>query len=212
VTATIPVVHAIADVRVLSDRDFLARAIGVFEALGDQGAVHLRARNNARRVYELASQLARVHQRTRCWLVINDRIDIALACGVSTIQLPTRSFAVADARELSPSFQIGVSVHHADDVHAAARDGADWVIAGPVFETPSHPNATPRGVEWVGELAEIGPPVIAIGGIVPENVRRVIANGAHGVAAISGIWGEQDPAKAARRYLEGAGRTTSKTR
>ena len=62
--------------------------VGVFEALGERGAVHLRARNNGRRVYDLATQLAPVHQRTKCWLVINDRIDVALACGVATHALP----------------------------------------------------------------------------------------------------------------------------
>lgn len=208
----IPIVHAIADERVLARADFLGHAAAVFEALGDNGAVHLRARNQGRRVFDLAVQLRSVHERTNCWLVINDRVDVALACGIGAIQLPAASFALADARTLDPSFRIGVSVHDTGEVRAAARDGADWVVAGSVFETSSHERVTPKGVSWLSEIARIGPPVIAIGGIVPENVQRVIETGAHGIAAIRGIWDEKDPANAARRYLESALRTTSKSR
>ncbi|HKS06428.1 MAG TPA: thiamine phosphate synthase [Gemmatimonadaceae bacterium] len=211
-SSPIPTVHAIADERVLAGADFLARATAVFDALGGSGAVHLRARNHGRRVHALAEQLVPVHQRTKCWLVINDRVDVALSCGAQAVQLPAKSFAINDARTLNPSFRIGVSVHNAGEIDTASRDRADWVIAGSVFETSSHPHTAPKGASWIGEIARIGPPVIAIGGIVPENVQRVIEMGAHGVAAIAGIWGEKDPANAARRYLESARRTTSKTR
>ena len=200
----IPIVHAIADASVLSDPEFGRRAAAVFDALGARGAVHLRARDLGRRVYELATTLVAEQARTGCTLVINDRVDIAMACKARAVQLPASGLGIADARRIAPNVQMGASVHSAGDAASAGAERVDWLVAGSVYATPTHASEAPRGVAWIREIARVGPPVIAIGGIVPENVRDVLENGAHGVAAIRGIWGERDPANAARRYLEHA--------
>jgi thiamine biosynthesis protein ThiS len=86
-------------------------------------------------------------------------------------------------------------------VRAALAEGADFLIAGSVFHTPSHPERSPAGLGLVKEAAAGAAPVIAIGGITPERSAEVIAAGAWGVAAIRALWDADDPAAAARAFL-----------
>lgn len=200
----IPIIHAIADARVLSEPDFAREAAAVMAALGPYGAIHLRARDLARRVLELAVELASRAATSKCRVVINERVDVALATSVWGIQLPARSFGIAEARRLAPAARLGASVHDIAEARSAANSRADWLLAGAVFATDSHPGATPRGIEWVSEVALLGVPVIAIGGVQAHQVAGLRAHGAHGVAAIRGIWDAADPETAARNYVQGA--------
>ena len=199
----IPLVHAVTSDGVLARPDFVARARRVMEALGPSGAVHLRARIvPAARLYELAVALGAVRERTGAWVVINDRVDVACAAGASAAQLSTRSLTLADARRMAGTMPLGASAHAAADAAAAAMDGADWVVAGHVYDTPTHPGEPARGLDLVRETAAaVAVPVIAIGGIKPQHVRSLLDAGAHGVAAISGIWGARDAEHAAADYL-----------
>jgi len=199
----IPSIHAITSDRVIAQGDFVERARGVMGTLGARGAVHLRSRLlSGARLYELAVALGPLQERTGCWVVVSDRLDVGLAAGAAAAQLTTRSIAVRDARRLAPTFPLGASVHAADEAAAAERDGATWVVAGHVFRTASHPGDAPRGARLVAEVAaRVRIPCIAIGGVRPEHVAALRRAGAHGVAAISGIWGERDAERAARRYL-----------
>lgn len=199
----IPLVHAVTSDGVLARPDFVARARRVMEALGPKGAVHLRARIiPAARLYELAVALGAVRERTGAWVVINDRVDIACAAGASAVQLTTLSLSLADARRMARAMPLGASAHAPADAAAAATDGADWVVAGHVYDTPTHPGEPARGLDLVREtVAAVTVPVIAIGGIKPHHVRSLLDAGAHGVAAISGIWGASDAERAAADYL-----------
>lgn len=199
----IPVIHAVTDDLVLGRGDFLDRARGVMRALGARGALHLRGHlHPAARLYELTTALRPLQERTGCWVVVNDRVDIALAAGVRGAQLTSRSITVRDARRMAPALALGASVHAPDEACVAADAGADWVVAGHVFSTPSHQGAPGRGVALVTAVtAAAHIPCIAIGGVRPARIAALLDAGAHGVAAISGIWGASDAERAAIDYL-----------
>ena len=199
----IPLVHAVTSDGVLARADFLGRARRVMEALGPRGAVHLRSRIvPAARLYELAVALGAVRERTGAWVVINDRVDVACVARASAVQLTTRSVSVSDARRMAGTMPLGASAHAVADASTAAADGADWIVVGHVFETPSHPDEPARGLDLVRETTSaMTTPVIAIGGIKPQHVEALLDAGAHGVAAISGIWGASDAERAAADYL-----------
>lgn len=199
----IPRVHAVTSDGVLARADFVARARRVMEALGPNGAIHLRARIvPAARLYEIAVALGAVRERTGAWVVINDRVDVACAARASAAQLTTRSLSVTDARRMAGALALGASAHTAADAQAAVTDGADWVVAGHVYDTPTHPGRPARGLDLVRETAaSVAVPVIAIGGIKPHHVQALLDAGAYGVAAISGIWGASDAEHAAADYL-----------
>ena len=199
----IPIVHAVTSDGVVARADFLGRARRVMEALGPRGAVHLRSRIvPAARLYELAVALGAVGERTGAWVVVNDRVDVACAARASAVQLTTRSLSLADARRMAGAMPLGASAHSLSDATSAAADGADWVVVGHVYETPSHPDEPARGLDLVREAAAaIATPVVAIGGIKPQHVDALLDAGAHGVAAISGIWAANDAERAAADYL-----------
>jgi thiamine-phosphate diphosphorylase len=202
----LPVVHAVTDDDVLARADALERMRAVMRALGPRGALHLRgARTTAARLFDLAVPLSAEQSRGGAWLVINDRVDIALSSGARAAQLTSRSLTVRQARALAPAatLRLGASVHDANEAAFAVKDGADWLVAGHVFETPSHPGGPGRGGGLIKGIiaASAGVPVIAIGGVAPEHAPLLRGAGAFGSAVIRGIWGADDAAAAAARYL-----------
>ena len=205
-SGSIPVLHAVTDDIVVARADFLARARGVMAALGARGALHLRAPAlDGRPMYALAVALAGVQRETGCWLVVNDRLDVALASGARGAQLTSRSISVADARaRVAPSsFPLGVSVHAPDEAWLAANQGATWIVAGHVHQTASHPGEAGRGEAFISSVIDAAEetPVIAIGGVRAEHLAALRRAGAHGAAVIRGIWGAADSARAAADYL-----------
>ena len=138
-------------------------------------------------------------------LVVNDRVDVALAVGAGAVQRTHTSLPVDDIRAIAGRrLRIGASVHSLQDAVDAELKGADWVTYGPVYETPSkRPYGPPQGLERLAEVARgLRIPVIAIGGITPERVKEVREAGARGVAAISFILAADSPAAATRRFLK----------
>jgi thiamine-phosphate diphosphorylase len=199
----VPTIHAVTDPQILADPGFMSQAEAVFRALGTTGAVHLRAPEiGASRLYSMAMYLRRLERVTGCRLVINDRADVARAAGAWGVQLGQRSMAPGDARRVVPDAAMGVSVHSLAEASNAMEAGVDWIVAGHVFETPSHNGVPPRGVEFIRSLRHFRVPVIAIGGVLPSHVPALREAGAHGIAVIRGIWGSSDPGAAARAYLQ----------
>jgi thiazole tautomerase (transcriptional regulator TenI) len=199
----VPVIHAVTDDLILAHPEFTTRARGVMHALGPRGAVHLRARYlTAAQIYAIALALGDAQESTGCWLVVNERLDVALAARTHAAQLTTRSLTVADARLVAGALPLGASVHSAVEALVAQRDGADWVVAGHVFPTASHSGMPGRGAEIVAAVAATTTlPCIAIGGVRPAHVGALRDAGAYGVAAITGIWGAASAEAAASDYL-----------
>ncbi len=202
-SAEIPRVHAVTDDTIVVRPDFIERARIVMRALGPRGAVHLRAHIvPAARLYTLAVELVITQRESGCWLVVNDRIDIALAASARGVQLTSRSMGVADARTIAPALMLGASVHAPEPAKAAEAEGADWVVAGHVFDTKSHTEGNGRGMPFIQALlAATRLPVIAIGGIKPRHVAELRDAGVYGIAAITGIWGAENAERAATDYL-----------
>jgi thiamine-phosphate diphosphorylase len=181
----LPRLHIVTDDAILADASFQRRATALLEALGPTTALHLRARAlTARALFELATALRPIAAATGAWLVMNDRLDIALAASLTAVQLPAHSFTPADARALNPAWSIGQSIHAPPPTDA----DADWLVAGHIFATPSHA-ADPRGLDFLRAVcAATTTPVIAIGGITPRDVPSVLHAGAFGIAIIGGIF------------------------
>lgn len=203
VHSDIPCIHAVTDDLILAHRDFTTRARGVMHALGARGAVHLRSRYlTAAQLYAIALALGDAQESTGCWLVVNERLDVALAARTHGAQLTSHSLRVSDARLVSAELPLGASVHSAADAAEAEREGANWVVVGHIYATPSHEGIAGRGVGLVAAVAhETKLPCIAIGGVRPAHVGALRDAGAHGVAAISGIWGAPSAESAASDYL-----------
>jgi thiamine-phosphate diphosphorylase len=199
----VPTIHAVTDPRILELPEFLSRADAVFRALGTSGAVHLRAPGiGASRLYRMACYLKELEAVTGCRLIVNDRADVAGTCEAWGVQLGQRSLSPPEARLAAPRAKMGVSVHSAEEARIAIGQRADWLMAGSIHETPSHPGVRPQGLSIIRETASLGVPVIAIGGVLPVHVAALKDAGAHGVAAIRGIWESPDPGAAARAYLQ----------
>src|SRR5919202_596093 len=127
----VPVIHAVTTDEIVARPDFLERAAGGMRALSGRGAVQLRAlHTSGARLYGVARELAEVQRATGAWLVVTDRVDLALVVGARGAQLTSRSIGVADALSVAPTLAVGASVHSAADAHAAADQGATWLVVG----------------------------------------------------------------------------------
>ncbi|MBK1614690.1 thiamine phosphate synthase [Rubrivivax gelatinosus] len=134
-------------------------------------------------------------------LVINDRVDVALACGADGVHLGQSDMAVEDARRLlPPAVFIGWSVETLDDVRRAAALPLDYLGTSPVFATTTKLDAAPAwGLDGLRAVrAATALPLVAIGGLHAGNAAQVLAHGADGIAVVSAICSAADPEAAAR--------------
>ena len=197
----LPRLHAVTDAATLALADFGIRA-GAIAAAGAAAALHARDRSASGAALAAATaRLVALARPPEALVLVSARPDIARAIGAQGVQLAADDLAPADARTICGGW-IGRSVHSEAEAHGAARDGADFVIAGNVYDTPSHPGRPARGVELIVACARAGLPVIAIGGVTPERAAELRDAGAWGVAAISALWGARDPAAAAVAFLQ----------
>lgn len=139
---------------------------------------------------------------TTCRILVNDRVDVACTTGAAGVHLGEQSLPVAEVRRLlnekqsGGEFLVGVSTHSLEAALSAEKAGADYVIFGPIFATPSKAKfGAPQGVPRLAEVcARIRVPVVAIGGITLENAGECVQAGAAGVAAIRLFQGANDVA------------------
>lgn len=140
---------------------------------------------------DLAQQVIRSASST-CRVIINDRLDVACAVGAGGVHLGEKSIPVREARRfaddfgVTEDFLIGASVHSLEAAQKAKQEGANYLIFGPVFATPSKVSyGTPQGLEVLTSVCRgVSIPVLAIGGITAENAPECYACGAAGIAAV----------------------------
>ncbi len=195
----VPVVHAVTTDEIVARSDFVRRAAGVMRALGTRGAVQVRApRTSGAKIYEVASMLSELQQSTGAWLVVTDRVDIAIATRARGVQLTSRSIGVADALSVAPDVPIGASAHSLAEAQAACDAKATWLVVGQLTDEQDRA-VGPRVLREL--VAQCTLPVVVIGGVTPGHVGGLRAIGVHGVAAIRGVWDAASAEAAAADYL-----------
>jgi thiamine-phosphate diphosphorylase len=196
----IPALHALTTDAILADPAFIASAHALMHTAGHRVAIHLRASaTTAHRLLDLALELRVVAERTGSWVLVHDRVDVAMVSGVTGAQLTSRSLSLVDARRIAPRLVLGASVRATADAWITAQSGATFLVAGPAADAHTGDPDDTSFITQVVEAAD-GCPVIAVGGITPERASRMARAGTAGVAALRGIWLD-DASHAARRYL-----------
>lgn len=170
---------------------------------GSVNAVQLREKDlGGRELFDLAEKISRLCERYGASLFINDRVDIALAVDAAGVQLGKTSVPIEAARSLlGPERLIGASIHSLDELNDATRGGADFVLFGPVYFTPSKASfGAPQGLAALQKIvATSALPVYAIGGITEQNVEAVRNLGVHGIALIAAIISAERPKETTQR-------------
>jgi len=210
--------YVIIDPRHTAGRDPLRIAEAALR--GGATCLQLRAKQKTdRERLALGRALRDMTQHHNAALIMNDRVDLALAIGADGVHLGPDDVPPSVARHLmGPDAWIGVSTPSADAAQEAEREGASYLGVGALYEARTiKPEASaPRGPAWVRQIcAAVALPVVGIGGITLANVGEVIAAGAKGVAMIRAVGEANDPEEAARRLwsavVEAKGQqTTSK--
>jgi len=172
---------------------------------GGVRAIQLREKDlGGRELFDLAKKTKRLCDRFGAVLFINDRVDVALGVDAEGVQLGSASMPIEAARlVLGEKKLIGVSTHSVRAAEVAQHGGADFILFGPVYFTPSKAvYGKPQGIALLREVVEKIPlPVYAIGGIKEENVHEVKATGVRGIALISAVLTAAAPAEAAQDII-----------
>ena len=152
---------------------------------------------------ELAKQARAVTRAHGCQLIVNDRVDIALACDADGVHLGQDDLPLSAGRKLMGQKIIGISTHDLDQARAAERAGADYIGFGPMFGTRTKATGyEARGPEMLQQIrGAVTLPIVAIGGITEANVQEVWQAGADSVAIIGDVLHDNDPGAKALRIL-----------
>ncbi len=147
-------------------------------------------------------------------LIINDRVDVALAVGADGVHLGQTDMPLAMARKIvGDSLLIGISAECLDDALAAAKDGADYLGVSPIYDTPTKADTAPAlglaGLQKIRKAVNL--PLVGIGGLNAQNAADVIRHGADGVAVVSAIVAADDPQAAAARLRQAIEAARDKT-
>ena len=171
---------------------------------GGADCIQLRAKDiEDAKLFAIAVEFVQICRDAGVLSVINDRVDIAVGSGADGVHLGQNDLPVEQARKLQLApLIIGKSTHSTEQLRAACGDGPTYVGLGPVFETKTKPGAKAVGLGYVRQAGEIlgehGISGVAIGGITPDNVDKVLAAGARSIAVCSAVTEVADPAAACR--------------
>jgi thiamine-phosphate pyrophosphorylase len=204
----IPRLHLVTDDTVLARPAFLDAATEALEVGGGAVALHVRAPGGTGAlVFDRCGTLSSVAEKTGSLLLVNDRVDVALAHGLAGVHLGARSLPPEVVRKLlGTDAIIGASVHSQGEAERAKKGGADFLFVGTIYHTPSHPDRPAAGPELIRTVAEgCRLPLLAIGGISADRARRLAVERVHGVAVLRGVWGAASAGGAVRDYLEALG-------
>jgi thiamine-phosphate pyrophosphorylase len=173
---------------------------------GGVNAVQLREKDlGGKDLYDLAEKTSRLCERYRASLFINDRVDVALAVDAAGVQLGKTSLPIETARTLlGPEKLIGASIHSLEELSDAEKGGADFVLFGPVYFTPSKASfGSPQGLAALRNIVETSAlPVYAIGGITGENASAVRNLGVRGIALIAAIISAESPKETTQTIVQ----------
>ena len=152
---------------------------------------------------QLACATRKRTHSSKCRLIVNDRVDIALACDADGVHLGQEDLPLYAARKLMGERIIGISTHDVEQAKEAEASGADYIGFGPMFGTSTKITSySARGVEMLRQIrAAVKIPIVAIGGINEQNVREVWQAGADSAAIISDILGADDITEKTKRIL-----------
>jgi len=156
-------------------------------------------------LYGYASKLREITEEADVMLIINDRIDIALAAEADGVHLGQEDIALEAARRiLGDNYIIGISATNLEEAVEAAKGGADYIGLGPIFPTPSKEDAaSPIGIEGLMSVrAAVDVPIVAIGGLTRHNIEDTVKAGADGIAVISAVASADDMEKAAQELSD----------
>lgn len=187
--------YLITDRKLFADETSFFR--GIEDALkGGVKALQLREKDfECRELVDMAYRMKDLTKRYGARLFINERVDVALAVGADGVQLGVSGIPVKAARKIAGDvLLIGASTHSVGEAQAAADEGADFITAGPVYETASKARyGKPVGLDTLEKMKKsVTIPVFAIGGITTSRIEEVTAAGADGIALISGILAADD--------------------
>jgi thiamine-phosphate pyrophosphorylase len=201
----------------VTDRSLRGGADGLVAAVeaavrGGVDAVQLREKDLPTAEQVALAQRLRAVTAGRALLLVNGPLEVALAAEADGVHLPEATAAARRPREAVPAGRqgllVGRSVHSLEAARRAEAEGADYLVAGPVYETRSHPGREPAGLALIEEVTRsVRLPVLAIGGVSAGRVEEVVRAGASGVAVISAILAQPDSGAAAnelRQALEDA--------
>ena len=198
----LPPLYVVTD-RHQTGEDRLLRILG--DIIPEQGMmVQIRERDlGSRELLRFVEAVHRLAHPFRVPCLINDRVDLVLATQAAGVHLRSDSMPTKEARKcLGAGYLIGKSVHSAEEALQSEKEGADFVVLGPVYETPSKRQyGPPLGVPVIREASRhCTIPVYAIGGMTPSRVENVMASGAAGVAVVSSIFQAASPREAVTTY------------
>jgi thiamine-phosphate pyrophosphorylase len=205
--------HRIGGLHVLTDTSIQHRfghaELATLAARGGANVVQLRAKSaSTRQLLDWGREAKEACREHGCLFLINDRVDVALALPADGVHLGQDDMPVGTARRLlGPGAVIGSSVHNLAELRQAAEEGASYVAFGPMYRT-----RTKLDTDKVKELHELSAlceasllPVIAIGGIGPDQVPELLTAGAAGVAAVSAVCLDPEPLQATRAFVRALG-------
>ena len=197
-------VYLVADRSCCGGRDLLDVVEGAVR--GGAGIVQLREKEaGAKEFVQLARGMKRLLRSLEVPLIINDRVDVALACGADGVHVGQEDMDPKDVRLLTgPDLLVGLTVHTPDLAREAEDLPVDYLGAGPVFGTASKSDPKPRlGLEGLSRIREAtSRPLVGIGSVSSDTAAEVIRTGADGVAVISAICSAESPYGAAREFVQ----------
>jgi len=217
--ARAPALYIITDRRATAGRalgDVIARALEGVARAGAPGAavaVQLREKDlDGGALLSLARELRRITAAAGAALYVNDRVDVALAAGADGVHLGGTSLSPSEVARIAPGLAVAVSAHSVAelaarvgsslagshvDANAAANAKIRFAVVGPIFDTPSKRKfGEPVGLKVLTEALRFPVPILALGGVTPENAASCLTDGARGVACIRAILEAPDPADA----------------
>ncbi len=207
----LPRLLAYADDEVVAREDLGQRAAAI-AAVGPEAALVARwPGGTADQLAGLADRFVRLARPTGARVLVTGRADIARAVGADGVILRRDDLGVAEARTVGARL-VFRSVHGVDEAREAVAAGADALVVGTIWATDSHPGRAGAGLDLLREVAALGRPVYAIGGVTAERAVEARAAGAHGVAAVRAVWAADNRFKAASAMAQAARSETSDRR